>query len=136
MENNNSSCDHCNLNIDTIEHHLYHCDKSRDFWKRIELWLESKIKFKYTFTICEVIFGIMNIDNNVSNSVNYINLLLSKWYINSSKINNRRIILTEFIDLLKEKLESIKLTCTLNEREKLFFNVFWTIVSRTLIVDS
>ena len=61
----------------------------------------------------------MNIDNNVSHSVNYI-LLLGIWYINSTKINNRRIILTEFINLLKEKLESIKLTCTLNERGNYF----------------
>ena len=65
----------------------------------------------------------MNIDNNVSHSVKYI-ILLGKWYINSSKVNNRRIILTEFIDLLKEKLESIKLTCTLNEREIYFSRSF------------
>ena len=65
----------------------------------------------------------MNTDNNVSHSVNYI-ILLGKWYINSSKVNNRRIILTEFIDLLKEKLESIKSTCTLNEREIYFSRSF------------
>ena len=85
---------------------------STDFWKIIELWLESKLN---PFTICEVILELR--------------ILITKWlnqfitycsWVNGILTHQRLIIekitLIEFIDLLKGKLESIKLTCTLNER--------------------
>ena len=55
-----STCDYCPLMIDTIEHHLYYCDESKNFWHNIENYLESKLKIKFSFTICEVIFGMLN----------------------------------------------------------------------------
>ena len=89
---------------------------------RVEI-SRKEYSFKYSFTICGVIFGFTNINNNVSHSVNYIPLL-GKWYINPSKINKRIRILTEFINLLKEKLDSLKLICTLNEREYIICRKF------------
>ena len=78
--------------IDTIEHHLYYCTESKIFWVNIEKWLESTFKIKFSFTICEVIFGMLDLDVKVRHSVNYI-LLLGKWYINSSKINKKNIFM-------------------------------------------
>ena len=83
-------CHYCPLEIDTIEHHLYYCPESKMFWENIENWLESTIKIKFSFTICEVIFGMLDLDVNIRHSVNYI-LLLGKWYINLAKTNDKRI---------------------------------------------
>ena len=77
--------------IDTIEYHLLYCTESKNFVANIEKWLKSTIKIKFSFTICEIIFGMLDLDVNVSHSVNYI-LLLGKWYINSSKINKKKDI--------------------------------------------
>ena len=54
----------------------------------------------------------------MSDSVNYI-LLLGKWYVNTLRFNDCIITSTEFIDLLKEKLESIRLACTSQMKEKI-----------------
>ena len=53
-----STCNYCPLSIDTIEHHLYYCTKSKEFWEETENWLESILQIKFSFTICEVIFGM------------------------------------------------------------------------------
>ena len=116
-------CHYCPLEIDTIEHHLYYCPESKMFWENIENWLESTIKIKFSFTICEVIFGMLDLDVNIRHSVNYI-LLLGKWYINLAKTNDKRMFLLDFINLVKEKLECIKLTCTLNDNEISFSTSF------------
>ena len=61
---------------------------------------------------------MLDLDVKVSHSVNYI-LLLGKWYINSSKINKKKIFLCDFINM-----ECIKLTCTLNDKETSFSQSF------------
>ena len=99
-----STCEYCPVVIDTIEHHLYYRTESKTFWVNIEKWLASTFKIKFSFTICEVIFGMLDLDVKVSHSINYI-LLLGKWYINSSKINKKKIFLCDFINMLKEKLQ-------------------------------
>ena len=86
-----STWEYCPLVIDTIEHHLYYCIESKIFWVNIKKWLKSTFKINFSFTLCEVIFGMLDLDVNVSHSVNYI-LLLGKWYINSSKINEKKKI--------------------------------------------
>ena len=43
------------------------------------------------------------------------------------KTNKKGIVLFDFIDLLKEKLDCIKLTCTLNDTERVFSKCFGTV---------
>ena len=118
-----STCNYCPLNIDTIEHHLYYCNKSKEFWEEIENWLEATLQTKFSFTICEVIFGMLYIDTNIFHSINYV-ILLGKWYINSSKIHEKRICLLDFLNLVKEKLMCMNLTCTLTGTEINFLKSF------------
>ena len=72
---------------------------------------------------------MFNTETDIIYSINYI-LLLGKWYINSSKTNKKGIFLYDFIDLLKEKLDCIKLTCTLNDTDGVFSKCFGTIYEK------
>ena len=49
------------------------------------------------------------------------------------KTNKKGIVLFDFIDLLKEKLDCIKLTCTLNDTEGVFSECFGTVYEKLCV---
>ena len=100
----NSYCQQCK-NIDTIEHHLFHCKDTQVFWKKIQDWLYNSIEISFKFTICEIIFGLPNNSDDLK-IINYV-ILIAKWYINQCKSADRSIFFINFLTILKEKLEII-----------------------------
>ena len=50
-------CSYC-TQIDTIEHHLYHCNETINFWKEVSTWLYKINCIKLSLTVCEIIFGL------------------------------------------------------------------------------
>ena len=86
------TCIYC-TQTDIIEHHIYHCNETINFWKDVSTWLYTINWIKLSCTVCEVIFGLCTAsltDGNIEFVYNYI-ILLGKWYINKSRSNNQRI---------------------------------------------
>ena len=97
-------CIYCNHTvIDTLEHHLFLCDQSVNFWKELQNWIFINLELGFNFTICEVLFGIIHSNNDDLFIVNYL-LLLGKWFINNKKSMNKKLIFGEFMLVLKNKL--------------------------------
>ena len=56
----NNTITKCNIceNVDTVTHHLFECQKSADFWTKVQSFSDKKLGVKLNFSICEVIFGM------------------------------------------------------------------------------
>ena len=71
--------------MDTITHHLFECEEVKSFWNHVQLWILEKLGVKFSFTICEIIFGISHPDDLMKER-NYI-ILCGKSYINKQRLN-------------------------------------------------
>ena len=107
------SCNHCGQ-IDTIEHHLFYCSYSKIFWKEIQIWMQKNLTVTTScdYTVCEILFGIGIQERNMSAPVTLENIiiLLAKWFLNRLKVESKPFIISEFINLLKRKLEIYRVT--------------------------
>ena len=72
-------CEYCN-ELDTITHHLFECQVVKTFWNEVELWIYDRLGVLFNLTVCEIIFGIRELDELIR-LVNYI-ILYGKLYIN------------------------------------------------------
>ena len=86
-------------------------------------WLGNLINAKIKFSICEVIFGIMETIHNSSNDhmINFL-ILLGKWYLNKQKSCKSDIIFTEFVQVIRDKLNAVRLTHVMNDTLNDFMN--------------
>ena len=102
---NSPNCASCNC-VDIIQHHLFQCDISRIFWKKTEEWVYNQLDVKFSFTECEIIFGITQYSNALLEVINYV-LILGKWYINNKKSNEQSLIFIDFKHTLKDKVKGL-----------------------------
>ena len=101
----NNKCEYCK-HIDTLEHHFFWCDQSRDFWIKVQEWSKSNLDTTMTLTVCEILFGICIDDNESFMTLNFL-ILLGKLFINRSRNNGEPIYYINFLSLLKEKIQNI-----------------------------
>ena len=120
-----AGCNYCTL-VDTIEHHLYYCNTSMEFWENVSNWINEITKVKIRFAVCDIIFGLTNRlydGDTVDFMTNYL-ILLGKWYLNKQKSNRKQIIFTEFVELIKDKLKCVRMSYMLNEKLNDFIKMF------------
>ena len=120
-----NKCLHC-FNTDTLEHHFYYCPVSTKFWGEVNHFLHNTISVKINVSVCEILFGIFNYLNNDSDVFLIINfiILLGKWFLNNCKSSERPVIFSEFVKMLKDKLESIRVCHTLKSDLEAFHSKF------------
>ena len=82
-------CTECN-DLDTIEHFIYECPNTLQFWKSIQGWWTSIFHFSIPISILEVIFVLPN--ENKENAINIYKLvvLYAKHYIYVYKQEKRQ----------------------------------------------
>ena len=107
--------------IDTIQHHLYECEECKNFWKSIEDWIYEKLKVRFNFAICEIIFGFPSTDDPIFQVLNFI-IIYAKHYINNKRSNTKKPLFVEFICIIKEKV-NIFVEIENNDNIKYFFNM-------------
>ena len=116
---NKISCDKCLYysNTDTVEHHFCYCSVSTNFWYESNKFLYKTISIKINFSVCEILFGIFSYSNNDDVVFSIINLtiLLGKWFLNSCKAHEKPVNFSDFVKMLKDKLESIRMCHVLND---------------------
>ena len=102
---NSNTCNYCK-GIDTIEHHLFDCPESKQFWNKVAGWLTDNIDIHFNFTICEIIFGIPSNENPDIDVINFL-IIMGKWYINKAKSEKEPLYFLNFLTLIKNKIETI-----------------------------
>ena len=98
-------CEYCS-NIDTIEHHLFWCTNSQEFWNKVQKWIKDNLDTSLKLTVCEIIFGICIENNKSIDMINFI-ILIGKNFINKSRNNRDPLYFIKFLSILKEKIECI-----------------------------
>ena len=78
---------------------------------------ENNLETYFSFTECEIIFGIPLDKNNIDlKIINYL-ILFGKWYINKCRSSNRNVYFIELLQLTKNKLDCTNYINCKNEAE-------------------
>ena len=119
------NCNDCSIATDTVEHHLYSCPKTQMFWSRISKWIENVLEVKFQFTVCEILFGLLDYDTKdyVIKAINFV-LLLGKWFINKCKTKNTDTHIFEFQTRVKSKLQALHYIFQNQDNEEEFQKIF------------
>ena len=98
-----NKCDYCN-SIDTLEHHLFWCKRTQEFWQKTRDWARNNLDTSMQLTICEIIFGITITGNSSINTINFL-ILTGKLFINKSRTNKQPLYFINFLAFVKEKIK-------------------------------
>ena len=93
--------------IDTIEHYFFECPESAKLWRQIENFVENFLEIKFPLTVCAILFGIPNTNETEIKIINFL-IIITKWYINKNKTENRELYFLSLLSLVKEKIEIVK----------------------------
>ena len=109
-----NQCNFCHA-TDTIEHHLYSCKDSKTIWDKVENWLLDCIEIKLNLKECEILFGIPNAQNEHLELINFV-IIMTKWYINNRRSDNKPLYFIELINIIKGKIKTMILANSMNNR--------------------
>ena len=98
------SCTFCKTNEESLEHLLFSCKITEFFWKEVLSWLATLKNERVDFSLIDVLFGKFDIVEDFI-VINHI-LLLAKFYIYRSKLNNTKPSLEVFKAKLKATLNT------------------------------
>ena len=107
-------CNYCQ-SIDTLEHHLYQCTKSKTIWNKVETWLYKQIDLKLNLRECEILFGIPNAINEDLELINFV-IIITKWYINSQRNEDKPLFFIELLNIMKIKIKTLIIANNMNDR--------------------
>ena len=93
------SCTFCQETAESIEHLLFSCKISSEFWKHVLSWLKDNDIYIETLKEWDIIFGKFDIKDNFT-LINHL-LLLGKYYIYSKKCQNSLPTAQGFIARIK-----------------------------------
>jgi hypothetical protein len=93
-------CDFCSMNIETLEHIIWECNKTQIFWNEIGKYLTSK-NVKINFTIINVSFGLNDKNNN--ETINFI-IILAIFFIFKMKYNKTIPSFDKFLPFLQNRI--------------------------------
>ena len=116
-------CYYCGQN-DTIEHHFFWCDTCIKFWDTFRKWTGQILEIEQKkYTVCEILFGYDLNESKLSiiNLVHNVLILQGKWYINTSKFNEKLLNFRCYEKLIKSKFEMYALLPTYSAEIKQLF---------------
>ena len=93
------SCTFCQETAESIEHLLFSCKVSSEFWKHVLSWLKDNDIYIETLKEWEIIFGKFDIKDNFT-LINHL-LLVGKYYIYSKKCQDSLPTAQGFIARIK-----------------------------------
>ena len=96
-------CTFCRVEIESIKHLMWSCDKVSSFWKEVIKWLED-LNIHMNLSFVNVCFGVHN--NNQANFINMI-LIWAKRFIYKCRVQETNIAFQDFKQWVKymEKVE-------------------------------
>ena len=112
-------CTFCQKENESIEHLLFSCNETSEFWKHVLSWLRDKNIYVGELKEADLIFGKFDVQDDFT-LINHI-LLLGKYYIYSRKCQNAKPSLKGFIAKAK-RVYRIELYVS-RKRDKLAFHL-------------
>ena len=124
------SCLCCGI-VDSIEHHLFLCVRLQHFWDELFTWLASIFSVRIDFGVTDIIFGLKNENEDITIHVFNYCILYAKYYIYSSKVNEKRVCLSDYKSGIKIRLEIEKYIATSQNKLK-DYNSTWNLILMNL----
>lgn len=110
------ACSFCDPPIsDTLQHFLFSCPKSADFWKSLCRWLATQANFHISLTEEEFMFGVPRALPQ-ARSINFLTILTKHFIFRQKLFHNANLDLTHFLRELKMKLGIERFICRQENR--------------------
>lgn len=121
---NDNACSFCEREKDTINHYLWDCQYSRQFWFELETLLKDKCQncARVTLNVELILFGTD--DQNKTDEVFDFIILIAKYFIYKCRINKIKPNVHRFIKELENNYKIEKHISSL-EMKHFDFNVKW-----------
>ena len=106
----NNICEYCSLQPETIYHLFIECEIIKRFWNELRIWLSNNSTVTIELGEKQILFACQDKRNTLRNYL----CIIAKCYIYVTKFTRNRLLLENFINLLKKKFQSekyIALTC-------------------------
>ena len=116
------SCESCQ-GVDNLEHYFYYCQDVKSFWENVSEWLEVNMNINNTFTVLEVLLGLINLNPKFFYVVNLV-VLLGKQFISRCKRNKKLILFIAYLDLIKETLVVMEQSTNIKDENESFMEKF------------
>ena len=115
-------CGLCDSQPETIQHLLVYCDKSRDLWNDIKVWIQLTINFDLEITPTMILLGYSNRDNN---NVPLNSILISvKYYIFSTAHSSKNMNIYDCQKSVQKMYEEQEQIAIINNKD-VDFNKKW-----------
>ena len=106
-KSDNNRCEHCENNcIDNLFHYFVDCPKLAVFWDAVFEFYKSSFGISMPLDRVEILFGILNFNNDkMLHCLNFI-LLTGKFFIYNCKSQSMEIVFIAYCKLLRSLLET------------------------------
>lgn len=113
-------CSFCNPpTSDTLQHFLFSCPKSADFWRSFCRWLATQANFHINLTEEEFLFGVPR-GTPQARSINFLTILVKHFIFRQKLFHSANLDLTHFLRELKSKLGIERFICKQEKRPERF----------------
>ena len=128
-KSDNDLCNYCNgKNVDTIEHFLVECPRSKEFWSKFFAWWKMIYDVNIGVNVLDIVFGIANQDQEtVLNSLNFC-ILFGKFYIYKCKKGETTILFEDFKHELYNRLKCESYLMQMENNNEVFHNNWYNIM--------
>ena len=116
------SCESCQ-GVDNLEHYFYYCQDVKSFWENVSEWLAVTMNINKTFTVLEVLLGLINLNPKFFYMVNLV-VLLGKQFTSRCKRNKKLILFIAYLDLIKETLVVMEQSANIKDENESFMEKF------------
>ena len=113
-------CSYCKKEPETIIHLFADCDKVKEFWQSLQMWLLQNINIRINIDTKCILFSYQG----KSKLESYL-LAVAKHYIYKNKFSDKQLNINSFISVLKVKFQCERFIANINNKMSKFLSK-WT----------
>ena len=107
-------CSYCNKESESIAHLLFDCEKVKEFWNMLKIWLYNNVNIDLQLDYKSIIFSAC------SQALEYFISVTAKYYIYKSKFNLKKLSIEGFQRYLKIKFSNEQYIAKINDKTEAF----------------
>ena len=106
-------CSFCKVNRETVKHLMWECNVTKDFWNNLSTWMNTVLNIFFNVNYQNICLGLFNEDFDFFKN---IIILLAKRYIYRCRVEEKKLSIYVFKELVKMTEKSEKVIAERNNR--------------------